>query len=185
MTFAQRGNRLTTNFSERIPVVKRRMTVYTAIHTDYCTASSGRQTTASKIRHSWRTSCKVLGRRQSHPNRSTVPAFAEDGEEQLEKLAKTADVRSIHKAGNSRRCVDGALPIHHTCSVHGGTDPRILDNDTIRRWEKDQLAHRWTKPTKSPNRDYNSVGPLRQWLCIALVNVSLNMQLHTGVLISP
>jgi len=28
MTFAQRRNRLTTHFSERIPVVKRRMTVY-------------------------------------------------------------------------------------------------------------------------------------------------------------
>jgi len=27
MTFAQRRNRLTTHFSERIPVVKRRMTV--------------------------------------------------------------------------------------------------------------------------------------------------------------
>ena len=28
MTFAQRRNRITTHFSERIPVVKRRMTVY-------------------------------------------------------------------------------------------------------------------------------------------------------------
>jgi len=28
MTFAQRRNRLTTHFSERIPVVKRRMTVF-------------------------------------------------------------------------------------------------------------------------------------------------------------
>jgi len=28
MTFAQRRNRLTTHFSERIPVVKRRMTEY-------------------------------------------------------------------------------------------------------------------------------------------------------------
>ena len=28
MTFARRRNRLTTHFSERIPVVKRRMTVY-------------------------------------------------------------------------------------------------------------------------------------------------------------
>jgi len=29
MTFAQRRNRLTTDFSERIPVVKQRMTVHT------------------------------------------------------------------------------------------------------------------------------------------------------------
>jgi len=29
MTFAQRRNRLTTDFSERIPVVKRRMTAQT------------------------------------------------------------------------------------------------------------------------------------------------------------
>jgi len=28
MTFAQRRNRLTTHFSERIPIVKRRMTVF-------------------------------------------------------------------------------------------------------------------------------------------------------------
>jgi len=125
MTFAQRRNRLTTNFSERIPVVQRRMTAYTAIHTDYCTASSGRQTTASKVRHSGRTSCKVLGRRQSQPNASTVPAFAEDGEEQQEKPVKTAGVHTRYKPGTSRRRVDRALPIHHTCSVHGGSDPRI------------------------------------------------------------
>ena len=103
MTFAQRRNRLTTNFSERILIVKRCISVYTAIHTDYCTASSGRQTTASKVRHSWRTNCIVLGRRRSQPNRSTVPAFAEDGEEQQEKLVKTADVSSRYKPGNIRR----------------------------------------------------------------------------------
>ena len=31
MTFAQRRNRLTTHFSERIPVVKRRISVFTRI----------------------------------------------------------------------------------------------------------------------------------------------------------
>ena len=35
MTFAQRLNRLTTHFSERIPVVKRRMTVFTYILTPW------------------------------------------------------------------------------------------------------------------------------------------------------
>jgi len=51
MTFAQRRNLLTTYFSERIPVVKRRMTVYPqwrsafiSCFTSVCTVSSDRRT---------------------------------------------------------------------------------------------------------------------------------------------
>ena len=37
MTFARRRNRLTKHFSERIPVIKRRMTVETKDHNVACT----------------------------------------------------------------------------------------------------------------------------------------------------
>ena len=40
MTFPQRGNRLTTHFSERIPVVKRRISVVTGLMKPYTPASS-------------------------------------------------------------------------------------------------------------------------------------------------
>jgi len=36
MTFAQRRNRLTTVFSERIPVVKRRVSVHYLLCPEYC-----------------------------------------------------------------------------------------------------------------------------------------------------
>ena len=48
-----------------------------------------------------RSTGKRGGEGESQPNRSTVPIFAEDGEEQQEKPVKTADVRSRYKPGTS------------------------------------------------------------------------------------
>jgi len=59
MTFARR-NRLTTHFSERIPVVKRRMTVFTSMPRSY----------------KWTLSFRYLHHEHSPPTRATCPTSA-------------------------------------------------------------------------------------------------------------
>ena len=59
MTFAQRRNRLTTHFSECIPVVKRRMTVLKRILLDFWTGAE----------------CKYEDTRQMHTQNSYSSIF--------------------------------------------------------------------------------------------------------------
>jgi len=69
MTFAQRRNRLMTHFSERIPVVKRRMTVpnWNARFSVLC-AGNGRQSASNPVVHEY---CVLY--REDYPVCCSVP----------------------------------------------------------------------------------------------------------------